>query len=60
MVWFNAFQIVALFAALPFIIHWLSSASFWSAQAAFWVALVVYLIAFILHIAAVADLIEKK
>jgi hypothetical protein len=59
MAWFNAFQIVVLFAGLPFLIHWLHTAEFWGASSAFWVTLVVYVIAFFMHILAMANFIEK-
>jgi hypothetical protein len=43
---FNAFQIVTLFAAMPFIIQWLGTAAFVGATAAFWIAIVAYLVLF--------------
>jgi hypothetical protein len=43
---FNSFQIVTLFAAMPFIIQWIGGASFTGASAAFWIAIVAYVILF--------------
>lgn len=43
---FNSFQIVALFAGMPFLVGWLSEASFPWAVAAFWGASVGYLVLF--------------
>jgi uncharacterized membrane protein len=43
---FNAFQLVACFAAAPFGIQWLSTATFTGAPAAFWVGIVVYVVGF--------------
>lgn len=39
---FNAFQMICVFAALPFVISWLSTNPFPYAQAAFWSAIGVY------------------
>lgn len=43
---FNAFQMVCCFAGAPFLIQWLSTASFAGAMAAFWVAVVAYIVGF--------------
>lgn len=43
---FNAFQLVAFFAAGPFIIQWIHNADFYAHAVAFWVALVAYLYGF--------------
>ena len=43
---FNCFQIVSLFAAAPFGIQWLSTASFAGAGAAYWVGIAAYLVGF--------------
>ncbi len=52
---FNAFQLVALFAAMPFIVGWLHSNPFPYSTAAFWVSIAVYVIVFIGNIVAVTD-----
>lgn len=39
---FNAFQMICVFASLPFVISWLSTNPFPYAQAAFWSAIGVY------------------
>jgi hypothetical protein len=43
---FNAFQLVASFAAWPMLIQWLHSADFYAHNVAFWVALVAYVYGF--------------
>jgi hypothetical protein len=43
---FNAFQIVALFAAWPHIIGWLGTKPFPYSTAAFWIAIVAYIVGF--------------
>lgn len=43
---FNAFQIVVLFACLPFIISWLWTATFTGAFALVWIAIITYIILF--------------
>lgn len=56
---FNAFQLVTLFAAMPYIVGWLHSNPFPFSIAAFWTALVVYVVLFIVMCFGMADLIEK-
>lgn len=56
---FNSFQIVAAFVAWPFLISWLSTASFQGATAAFYAACALYCIAFGFMIACVATTIDK-
>lgn len=51
---FNAFQVVTLFAALPYLIGWLYTAPFPFSVAAFGTALVVYGVLFIWHVISVA------
>lgn len=55
---FNAFQLVILFAALPFIVQWLRTAEFWGAQAFLWVGIVAYVVMFIFSIFAYADKVK--
>lgn len=43
---FNAFQIVTLFAAMPYIIGWLGSTEFPFQSGAYWVAIAVYVVMF--------------
>lgn len=43
---FNAFQLVTLFAAMPYILAWLGKDPFTYAGGAFWVAIVVYVVLF--------------
>jgi ABC-type nitrate/sulfonate/bicarbonate transport system permease component len=52
---FNAFQIVTLFASMPFIIGWLGGSPFPYSVAAFWIAIVVYIVMFVAMVASVAD-----
>lgn len=42
---FNAFQLVIMYAALPFVISWLDGQSFRGSGAALWAAIAVYVIA---------------
>lgn len=43
---FNSFQLVGLFAGTPFLLAWLSTATFPYAAAAFWTAIAAYVIQF--------------
>lgn len=43
---FNSFQLAAMFVATPFVISWLSEASFRWHGAAFWAALIFYVVQF--------------
>ncbi len=56
---FNAFQIVVLFAIMPFLIAWLPTQEFPCSKALYYVAFVVYLIGFILTCAAWVRLLEE-
>lgn len=42
---FNSFQLVAVFAVLPFVVSWLSESTMKYANAAFWAVLIVYVLA---------------
>lgn len=42
---FNSFQLVIMYAALPFVISWLDGAGFRWAGAAFWSTIVIYIVA---------------
>lgn len=52
---FNAFQLVILFACLPFIVSWLWGAPFAGASALVWVAIVVYVILFFFVVGCVSN-----
>jgi hypothetical protein len=56
---FNAFQIVVSFAALPYLISWLSTADFTGSRAAFYTACVIYLAASWFMVYAVYESIEN-
>ena len=56
---FNAFQLVGLFSAMPFIVAWLNKASFSFAGIAFWTAVVVYVVAFGFMVASVTHAMRK-
>jgi hypothetical protein len=43
---FNAFQITAMFAGLPFFTSWLSEQTFRGAGVAFWASIAAYAVAF--------------
>lgn len=55
---FNSFQIVTLFAVLPYIIEWLHRRPFDYSGAVFWLSIVVYAILYIVSIAAMISLVE--
>jgi len=57
---FNAFQLVTLFAALPFGIGWLHSDPFPYSTAAFYTAICVYLILFWVQVAALACFVDTN
>ena len=57
---FNAFQIVAAFVAWPFLIHWLSDASFRGAPVAFYASCALYVVAFFVMVGCVYDSIDNK
>ena len=52
---FNAFQLVTLFAAGPFIINYLSNAEFVGHGIAFWIGIVAYAIGYVSMIVAVHE-----
>lgn len=56
---FNAFQIVSLFCALPFVIMWLSQAEFAGAQPLMYLAIVVYGIMFIANVGMISEELNK-
>ncbi len=57
---FNAFQLVTLFAAMPYILGWLGSSPFPYAAGAFWTAIVVYIVLFIVMCVGTFELTEGK
>lgn len=56
---FNSFQIVAAFVAWPFLISWLTDATFRGAQVAFYAACALYVVAFFAMVACVLNSIDK-
>jgi hypothetical protein len=56
---FNSFQIVGAFVGWPFLISWLSDATFRGAGIAFYSACAFYVVAFFAMVAAVYTSIEK-
>jgi hypothetical protein len=57
---FNAFQLVTLFAAAPYIIGWLGSSPFPYSAAAFWTAIVVYIVLFVGNVICVTESLSDK
>ena len=57
---FNTFQIVGAFTAWPWLIGWLSEATFKGATAAFYAAIVAYIVAFCFMCFCVYDKTETK
>jgi hypothetical protein len=57
---FNAFQLVAMFAAAPVGIAWLEKAEFTGSSVAFWVAIVAYIVAFCCMVGSVWDSLERN
>lgn len=57
---FNAFQLVALFSGLPFLISWIGTDPFPYSVAAFWASIVVYVVAFIALVVAVTEFFDKN
>lgn len=55
---FNSFQITALFAAMPFLVGWLWTATFSGAAALTWVAIVAYVVFFVLMCGAVLHAVD--
>lgn len=56
---FNAFQIVSLFAGMPFLLTWLATKPIPHSNSAFWAAAVVYVVAFIVHVVSVRNAMAK-
>ena len=56
---FNSFQIVAAFVAWPFLISYLSGATFQGATSAFYAACALYVIAFGAMVVCVASTIDE-
>lgn len=50
---FNAMQLTAIFAGLPFLIMYLDDATFRGARAGFWLALVMYIVAYFVQVGCV-------
>lgn len=57
---FNAFQMVCLFAALPFIVNWLHQAEFSGSLPLMWLAIVVYVVMFIGNVIVVGEKIQTE
>lgn len=57
---FNSFQIVSAFIAWPYLVNFLSDATFRGAGVAFYSACAVYVVAFIAMIACVWNTIDTK
>lgn len=57
---FNSLQIVAVFVAWPFLIGWLSNATFQGAFVAFLTACVLYLLGFFAIVGCVYAAIERE
>lgn len=60
MTYFNAFQLVALFAAGPFLITYVKDAEFYAHTALFWLLVATYLVGFANLVAVVGEQLEKK
>ena len=56
---FNSFQIVTAFVAWPFLISWISEASFRGAGVAFYAACALYVVAFGAMVACVRNSIDE-
>lgn len=56
---FNAFQVVAAFVAWPFLVSYLSDATFRGASVAFYAACAFYVVAFFAMVGCVVTTIEK-
>lgn len=50
---FNSFQLVGLFAGVPYLISWLNTNPFPWSPAAFWTAIVAYIVLFVVLCVAV-------
>lgn len=57
---FNSFQIVAAFVTWPYLINWLTDASFRGASVAFYSACALYVVAFCAMIGCVYETAESK
>ncbi len=55
---FNAFQLVCLFTAMPYLIQWLTTEPFAYSGAAYWLAMCVYVVMFFANIACVCSGME--
>lgn len=56
---FNAFQMTLLFCAWPFIINFLSAATFAGAGALYWVAIIAFVAQFCFTVAAYCEVVDK-
>jgi hypothetical protein len=56
---FNSMQITGLFAGFPFLLSWISDATFRYSGAAFWAALAAYVVSFFIMWACVYDASRK-
>lgn len=59
---FNCFQFVSLFAAGPFIIHWLSNQNFSGSSALFYLSCVIYIVMtmFIMNVIFTSAPVDKN
>jgi hypothetical protein len=57
---FNSFQMVAMFAAFPFGISWLSDQTFRFATTGVWVACLIYMVTFIVMCVSVFHGLDPK
>jgi hypothetical protein len=60
MIAFNAFQIVAAFVAWPFLVAWLSDATFKGAGVAFFAACALYVVAFAFMVSSVYSTMRNE
>jgi hypothetical protein len=56
---FNAFQMVGIFVAWPFLIAWLRNAEFSGAAALFYASAALYVVGFFFMVASVCSLINE-
>lgn len=56
---FNAFQLMCLFVAMPFVITWLHTQNFYACGAAFWTCIIIYVVMFCVLVASLADTMKK-
>lgn len=57
--YFNAFQLMLLFAAMPFLITYVKDANFYAHLVLFWVLIVAYVVGFGSLVQLVGDNIDK-